>query len=183
MKSLKGHLLAASQQLLDPNFYRTVILLLEHNAEGAAGVVLNRPTEATLAGIATGVLDEATDWDKAIRLGGPVPGPMIAVHNRPDLADRAVAEGIHSTIDAAKVQEIIRERVEPSCFFANYAGWGPGQLETELQDDSWIYIPARNELVFSDGEELWETICREYRALRLRRDFGVSILPDDPTLN
>ena len=84
MESLKGHLLVAARGLLDPNFARTVILMLGHGPEGAAGLVLNRPTDPrTIGEIAEQVFEEEIDWDKPIHLGGPVAGPLVdAPHSR-----------------------------------------------------------------------------------------------------
>jgi len=92
MKSLKGHFLVASTSLDDPNFARAVLLIIEHTDEGAAGVILNRPTGATIAEIAEKVFDEPDDWDKPIHLGGPVPGPLMALHDLAHLGDQEVID-------------------------------------------------------------------------------------------
>ncbi len=134
MKSLKGQLLVATSDLLDSNFFQTVILLFEHNDEGAAGVVLNRPIEASITDIAEQVFEAPFDWDKPIHLGGPVPGPLMILHQVSELADQEIMPGLYSTIEAQKVQEALRQRLEPSLIVANYAGWGPGQLETEISE-------------------------------------------------
>ena len=83
MESLKGHLLVATRGLLDPNFTRTVILILGHGPEGAAGLVLNRPTDKTIGEVAEQVFEEEIDWDKPIHIGGPVPGPLVVLPARP----------------------------------------------------------------------------------------------------
>ena len=95
MRSLKGHLLIASPSLLSSFFTRTVILMLDHTEEGAAGVVLNRPTEATLAEIAETVFSEADDWEKPLHLGGPVSGPLMILHELEALSDHEVIPGFH----------------------------------------------------------------------------------------
>ena len=88
MNSLKGHLLIASPDLDAPFFTRTVILMLEHGAEGALGVVINRPTEATVTDIAQKIFeDEPFEWDKTISLGGPVAGPLMVIHTDEEQAD------------------------------------------------------------------------------------------------
>src|SRR5262245_32876803 len=103
VKSLKGHLLIATPQLLDPNFARTVLLLFEHSPEGAAGVILNRATEMTVSDVSAQLLEESIDWDKIIHLGGPVPGPLMALHGDEDLADRNALEGLYLTVEASKL--------------------------------------------------------------------------------
>lgn len=185
MNSLKGHLLVATPTLLDPNFVRTVLLLLEHNAEGAAGVVLNRPTSATVSDIAEQVLDEAFEWDKIIHMGGPVTGPLMILHTDESMGDLNPLPGIYSTADAPKIERMLRSRIEPSVVIANYAGWGPGQLEGEIAEDSWLTLPARPEFLFWAGavEELWDTVFKEIHAGDLTRILRLRDVPEDPSVN
>lgn len=184
MTSLKGHLLVATPELLAPIFTRGVILMLDHSGDGAAGVILNRPTEATVAAVAEQVFEEASDWTKPISLGGPVPGPLLVLHTVADLADQTVLPGVFSTVDAAKVRALVRRQAEPSLTLANYAGWSPGQLEGEIAEGSWVTLPARIPLIFHDApDELWETVMKEYRGLRLSSLLGLRGMPDDPRSN
>lgn len=184
MKSLKGHFLVASKTLVDPNFIRTVLLMIEHTEAGAAGIVLNRPTGATIAEIAEQILDEATDWDKLIYLGGPVPGPLLALHSVEELADQRVQDGLYTTVDPEKLQELIRLRIEPSLFLANYAGWGAGQLEMELDQDSWVFMPADPAIALEGGDALmWEHVLKHVSAHLLANALGLDELPNDPSLN
>lgn len=184
MKSLKGHLLIASPSLLDPNFARAVLLMFEHNEEGAAGVILNRPTDATITDISEQVLREPFAWDKPIHLGGPVPGPLMVLHTVEDLADQEMLPGIYSCVEASKVRDLLRSEVEPSLIVANYAGWGPGQLEGEIALESWLSLPAEARHVFRDDpEDLWDLVMRQIRGTELTRVLGLDGLPDDPSLN
>jgi putative transcriptional regulator len=184
MNTLKGHLLIASPSLLSPFFARTVILMLEHNAEGALGVILNRPTEATVSDIAEKVLDEPIEWDKPIALGGPVPGPLMVVHTLEDLSDQEGIPGVYSTIEADKVRQLIRRKVEPSLVIANYSGWGPGQLEGEFGVDSWLTLPASFEHVFWGGDtDLWDVVVKEVSAKKLSEFLGIKGAPLDPRMN
>ena len=123
MNSLKGQLLVATTQLLDPNFGRTVVLILEHNDEGAVGVILNRPTQARVTDLAGQGFDESTDWDKPIHLGGPVPGTVLVLHAVEELSDVEILPGVYSTAEASKIQQLISRQAEPSLILANYAGW------------------------------------------------------------
>src|ERR1700761_8195715 len=102
MTSLKGHLLVAHPGLLDPNFARSVLLMFEHNKEGAAGVILNRPTVATVSDISEQVFSERFEWDKPLTLGGPVLGPLMVIHDTASLGDQEVLDGLFTTIDEAK---------------------------------------------------------------------------------
>lgn len=184
MNPLKGHLLVATPQLLDPNFAQTVLLMFEHSDAGAAGFVLNRLTEATVANISEQVFQEENDWDKAIQLGGPVPGPLIALHTVATHSDQEILPGLYSTAEPAKLQMLIHQKVEPSLLLANYAGWGPGQLEAEIADDSWQSLPASLEHVFWTSEEsLWEAVRKEISTAQLSDLFGLREVPDDPSMN
>ncbi len=184
MKSLKGQLLVATPELLDSNFFQTVILLFEHNEAGAAGVVLNRPIEASVTDIAEQVFEAPFDWDKPIHLGGPVPGPLMILHQVSELADQEIMPGLYSTIEANKVQEALRQRLEPSLIVANYAGWGPGQLETEIAENSWTTTPATPALLFeSDALTLWETAASLEPEVDIIDILDVPEIPEDPSLN
>lgn len=184
MNSLKGHLLIAAPSLITPFFTRTVILMLDHSEDGALGVVLNRTTDATVSDIAAQVLDEPFEWDAPIRLGGPVPGPLMAIHGVEDLADREVIPGVFSSVEVEKVQALIRRRPDPSLIVANYSGWGPGQLEGEFDVDSWVTLPATPELIFWDGpEDLWDVVVKAAHARTLADFLGLRDIPPDPSLN
>lgn len=184
MRSLKGHLLIASPSLLSSFFTRTVILMLDHTEEGAAGVVLNRPTEATLAEIAETVFSEADDWEKPLHLGGPVSGPLMILHELEALSDHEVIPGLHHSVEIGRVREAVEARVEPSILLVNYAGWGPGQLEGEFDVDSWLTLPATRELVFWDGSaDLWDVVVKAVNARKLSEFLGIRGIPTDPSLN
>lgn len=184
MTSLKGHLLVAHPGLLDPNFARAILLMFEHNREGAAGVILNRPTVATISDISEQVFSERFEWDKPLNLGGPVLGPLMVLHDEESLADEEVMDGLFRTIDAAKVQVLIRRRAEPSLIVANYAGWGPGQLDAEVREGSWLHTPATAELVFTAGDDDdWESLVRSIEGAGLPNLLGIRDLPPDPSVN
>jgi len=180
MQSLKGHLLIAAPALLDPNFRRTVVLVGEHSEEGALGVVLNRASETTVDEVVPelGVLVEGVE---AVHVGGPVQPSAIVVladFAEPDRAGSLVLDSVGflpAEIDPDELGELRRARV-----FAGYAGWGPGQLDGELADGSWIVEPALPEDVFTaEPDELWSEVLR-----RKGGPFGVlAQMPVDPSLN
>ena len=184
MTSLKGHLLIASPGLVASFFTRTVILMLDHTEEGAAGVVLNRATEATVSDIAETVFSEPFDWDKTLNLGGPVSGPLMVLHEVEDLSDREVLPGLYNSVEAEQVRRVVMGRTEPSMILANYAGWGPGQLEGEFDVDSWLTLPATRDYVFwAEDEDLWDVVVKAVNARKLSEFLGLKGVPSDPSLN
>ncbi|GAC1327684.1 MAG: YqgE/AlgH family protein [Isosphaeraceae bacterium] len=184
MESLKGRLLVAAPSLESPFFARTVILMLEHNDDGAMGIVLNRPTESTVDDIADQILEEPIDWNKTIYLGGPVRGPLQVLHDLAEYGDQEIVEGVRGTVSAENVKELLALKPEPSLVVANYAGWGTGQLEGEIDEDSWLTHPARAEHVFyPDSTDLWRVVLNEIHAAELSHVLGLKKLPIDPRVN
>ena len=183
MESLRGKLLIASPKILDPHFRRTVVLLAEHGDEGAMGLMLNRPAEATVAEAVPDLLWLSGGDEDGIWVGGPVaPASVIVLAEFEDPGRAAlVIDGdlgfVPADIDdrEAFAAGLRRRRV-----FAGHAGWGPGQLEAEVDDDSWIIEAARPADVFSaDSEGLWSAVLRR----KGRRYALLATMPLDPSLN
>jgi putative transcriptional regulator len=179
VQSLRGHLLVAAPTLVDPNFARAVVLIAEHTDEGALGVVLNRPSEATIGEVVPD-LSSLVDADETIFSGGPVqPGGVLVLAEFADPEDAAlpVDGDLGFVALEADVDEISAGRARA---FAGPAGWGAGQLDAELGEESWFVAPFEREDAFSDEpEELWRTaLMRKGGAYAL-----VARMPLDPSLN
>ena len=184
MNTLEGHLLIATPDLLAPMFARSVILMIDHGEGGAMGVILNRPTEATVADLPAEVLGDEVAWDKPLHLGGPVPGPLMLLYADPELADREVLPGVYLTLDADKAREVIARRAEPTLIVVNYSGWAAGQLEGEFDQESWLTLPATVEHVFgAAGTDLWASVVGPVQAIKLSEFLGVRMIPTDPSMN
>ena len=179
MLSTRGQLLIAGPTLVDPNFQRTVVLIVEHSEEGALGLVLNRPSETTV-GEAVSELSELVDSDDPLFIGGPVQQSALIVLAEFEDAGRAAVVafediGVLGGEDHADPPDTRRGRA-----FAGHAGWGPGQLDSELERGDWILEPARREDAFCPAPgELWGSV--------LTRKGGsyalVARMPTDPTVN
>jgi putative transcriptional regulator len=180
METLQGSLLIASPALLDPNFKRTVVLITEHTDEGAAGLVINRPSPSAVAEVVP-ELEPLVEDGEQVWVGGPVqPNAVLVLGEFVDLDEAAVplfgALGFPSLEDPEEVVPVTtRRRV-----FAGYAGWEAGQLENELERDDWIVEPALPDDAFTEApEELWADV--------LRRKGGVyelvARMPEDPSVN
>ena len=172
-ESAAGKLLIASPSMADW-FRRAVVLMIEHNEEGAFGLVLNRPSETTV-GEAAPELAELIGEQHLIHVGGPVaPNAVTAVgeHADPSLSSKLVVATV-GMVDLEAPPALTRLRV-----FAGYAGWGPEQLEGELEAEAWIVEAAHPDDPFS-GADLW--------AEALRRKGGefalLARMPEDPSVN
>lgn len=180
MQSLSAHLLISSAGLFDPNFRHTVVLIASHDEGGAVGVILNRSTEARVAD-AIPPLAGLTEEDALLFEGGPVQPhqPVVLAElkgiSRPDLPVLDNIGFLTGDIDATLRPSILRTRV-----FAGYAGWGAGQLESELGAEAWIIEPALPTDLFTEQPgSLWRQVLTrkggEYRRL--------AMVPRDPRVN
>jgi len=181
MRSLRGQLLVAGPSLLDPNFRRTVVLLGEHGEDGAMGLVLNRVSEVTVADAVAPIADLVGDGE-LVHVGGPVQPQAVVVladFVEPHRAGALVLDTIGflpgDVDDDTDLGELRNARV-----YAGYAGWGPGQLEDELEEQSWVVLPARASDVFTtEHDTLWSEVLRRHGGA-----LGIlALLPEDPHVN
>jgi len=140
--SLKNHFLVAQEELTDSNFSRSVVFIFEHGPEGAAGVVINKPSKLTIEELSDKIYSSKIEWDKPILIGGPVSGPLLVVHQDSDWADDEISQEVFRTVDPDKIRHILESQLEPSVLIANYAGWGPNQLEAEIEEGAWAILEA-----------------------------------------
>jgi putative transcriptional regulator len=173
--SLEGYFLISETELLDPNFYRTVVLIVSHNDEGAFGLVVNRPSDTTLGEI----IPEYSDRPEGAAVpfvGGPVEQQyLFTVHGGPP--GLALSEHAHSPAEGiifepsfhviddyfdsrpADHTETAKDQLQ---FYVGYSGWAPGQLEEEIATGAWLVIPAVPSIVFyPDPAEGWNAALRQ----------------------
>ncbi len=163
--STRGRILVATPSLLDPNFARTVIFMLEHNDEGAIGVVLNRPSELPVAATIAPWAAKAVP-PGVIFIGGPVsPSSVIALASvvLDDAGDNwnqilGRIGTVDLDVDPSDVPGLDEVRM-----FAGYAGWAAGQLEAELLQEGWYVLDAELTDVHTDDpfELWWEVLGRQ----------------------
>lgn len=164
MKSLKGQLILDNGRLTGSWFHRTVVLICQHDADGAFGLVLNRPSDNKLGDTVTANLPESLK-DHALFIGGPVqPTAMSFLHSDDFLPDANVLPNLnldHSIDTLIDLGESFSP-TQKLRIFAGYAGWSPGQLDDEMKRDCWLTHPAKVDHVFrSDPTKLWEEILRD----------------------
>lgn len=181
-QSLQGQLLLDAGELAGSFFARTVVLICQHDAEGAFGLVLNRTTDKKFSEVITADLPE-TLRDQPLFLGGPVqPTAMSYLHSDSFLPDANVITGLslgHSLdelLDLGTGYSPTRKLKT----FAGYAGWAPGQLESEMKRNAWLTHPATLDLVFdSEPDSLWKKIlCTKGWKYQLLAE-----MPEDPSRN
>ena len=178
---MRGQLLVAGPGLVDPNFWRTVVLIAEHTEEGAMGVVLNRPSETSI-GEAVPQLVGVSDPDELIHVGGPVQPSAIVVlaeFDDPAQAATVVLDDVGFVAVGTELEDVA-EHTRRARVFAGHSGWGPGQLDAEIETGDWIVVEAEHEDAFSDEPgELWRTV--------LERKGGqyalLARMPLDPSMN
>lgn len=166
----QGEFLIAADSLRDQNFYRTVILILEHNHDGAMGLVVNRPSsiavDAALGGKST------LSLDAPVFIGGPVEtSALFVLHNhlRPGLQDREVVPGLFLSGSDDSLQSVVdadNGSDEHGQFrvYCGYAGWGPEQLEAEISRGDWLSVPADGATVLEeDPYGIWDVCTRRFR--------------------
>jgi putative transcriptional regulator len=161
-ESLRGRLLVAIPPLRDPNFWRTVVLVVEHSPDGALGLVLNRPADTTV-GEAVPQLHPLIDEDEPVFLGGPVaPTGVIVLARFEDPSDSALlAFDDVGLIGVAGGEDPLEVGVRDARAFIGHAGWGPGQLDAELERGDWILEPATHADAFAARPaELWGAVLR-----------------------
>ncbi|MEW6753676.1 MAG: YqgE/AlgH family protein [Candidatus Latescibacterota bacterium] len=193
-----GTLLLASLDLEEPDFHRTVVLLVQHNAQqGSLGLVLNRPLGDKVSLYSSEELQRLTGAEGAIQAasaelgglffqGGPVsPGYLFFLHRLNGLikGGTQICPDVYlgGDLDAARTETAVLECDRPALrFYLGYAGWREGQLEGEIAIGAWILCPGTADLVFDpEPEDLWQravySLGGKYRPL--------SVIPDDPEVN
>jgi putative transcriptional regulator len=182
-KSLKGQLLLDGGDLLGSFFHRTVLLVCQHDAEGAFGLVLNRASGSKVGELIVADLPD-TLKESPLFLGGPVqPTALSFLHADNFIPDANVFPNLnlgHTLDDLLEVGESFSATKKVK-MFAGYAGWSPGQLENEMKRKAWLTFPASVELVFETPDaELWPKILKAKGGWKNKL---LSQMPDDLSLN
>ena len=172
MSSLAPALLLSMPQMLDPNFVRTVILLCKHNEEGAFGLVMNRPL--VTAGRVVVNLDPpvSTERELEVWIGGPVePGSSwMLVGRKSDELDVFGGVPVIDGLSISTSPDLLRRLLEPNPppdtrLIVGYSGWGPGQLEWELEESAWLMSDVDRDLLFNTpADRMWERAIRRLGA-------------------
>jgi len=183
MRSLAGQLLVASRHLRDTNFRQSVVLMLEHTEQGALGVVLNRPSERTIREVWEAVEADPCDNDDFMMIGGPVPGPLIALHDSEPLGEKTILTGVFMSMQRSVLDQLVREPGQTVRIYHGNAGWASGQLEGEMKAGGWLTAKATARDVFSDHERLWKDVSQRIGLSIMLPGARPDQLPGDASMN
>ncbi len=174
--NLQGQFLVATDHLIDPNFYRTVVLLLEHSAEGAMGLVINRPSSMSIEK----ALSEHLSMDSSetpVFIGGPVDASSLFIlHNCLNLGqkDQEIVPGVFLVGSHDTFASVVRDGMKPQSgiqfrVYCGYSGWDGGQLEAEIDRGDWMVLPSDGATVLEhDPYGIWDQCVRKlHRANRI----------------
>ncbi len=180
MESYVGKFLIAAPPLLDPNFVRSIVLIVRHDQDGAFGLIVNKPMSVTIGTALGEAIESARDVELPVYVGGPCQGPVFVLHGDPTVGGDEPVGGVFVTTDREAIEQLLRAEAEPFKLFASYSGWAAGQLEGELKEGSWSLLDATAEEVFGVDEHLWP---RLHTRVNLSKYVDPDRIPDDPTVN
>ena len=179
---LPGTLLVASPALKETPFHRAVVLVLQNNSQGTFGVTLNRPADEDMRSAweqMTGIQAE----DPILVQGGPINGPVFAIHREPELADHEVAGGVFVCSETDKFLELSQQATSDYRIVFGVAGWQVGQLQQEIEMGYWLPISNQIDFAFEPPRGLWARSMRLYGQQLLTDVVGVKNFPSDPLQN
>ena len=173
--SLAPSFLLSMPQMADPNFARTVVLLCKHNDEGAFGLVVNRPLVTTGTVIVNLDPPIETERELEIWIGGPVEPQsswmLVGDTSEEEAAQTGqrgmhICEGLYLSTSPERLSRLLAPSPPPRTrLIVGYSGWGPGQLEAELEESSWLLSDVSTDLIFSTPpEKMWEAAIRRLGA-------------------
>lgn len=168
--SLAPTLLLSMPQLIDPNFARAVVLLCEHAPEGAFGLIVNRPSDVAAASAVQLEPEISAPNDLPLLIGGPVEpqrGWILTSQAPADIEHRELGAGLYLSASPVLLRRVLMARPLPkrTHVLAGYAGWGPGQLDAELEESAWLIAPVDLDLIFEiPAAASWEMAIRRLGA-------------------
>ena len=181
--SLRGQLLVSTERLNGTRFEKSVILLMQSDNRGTFGVALNKPANQEVRNAWTKLTGDPLDEEIRIVAGGPLQGPVFALHQNQHLSDVEMPGGLYVSAQVEKLQQLIDQYEDPFRIVVGVAGWKPGQLESELDSGLWYPLPLDIDTVFDDPDWMWDVCLHEYGRQQIEDIVGEDQMPDDPAMN
>lgn len=183
--SLCGSLVVASPSMDDPQFEHAVVLMIEHSDDGAMGLVINKPMQTKVVEVWDQLSVLPCPVDQSLMCGGPCSGPLMLLHDQQAKAEVEVCNGVCFSTDEPTVRELLNEDPESMRYFIGYAGWGPGQIESELSHGGWLVTRAHSAVVFDpDADDgLWMRVITGIDRSLAMLAMNPKLMPHDPSMN
>src|SRR6056297_3125468 len=184
-ESFAGKLLIASTLLDETLFERAVCLVVQDDEEGTIGLVLNRPlapqSDQLLSMLTDGGREsegsEAARPEARLHFGGPLSGPVVALHSAAVWAEAETAEGVYVAAQKDHLQKLLGSSDQAYRLLVGHAGWSSGQLEAEVAQGHWHVMPASSQAVFAPDEAMWPSLVRHACGHSLARWVGARHIP------
>lgn len=184
MDTLQGQFLIAPPAMIEPNFHRTIVLVLQHDESGALGLILNRPTNSEIDSIWEVMTGTSLSNEGVLYVGGPVDGPIMMLHTCPEYSEQEILSGVYVSSRKTNLAKLVSEKALPYKVFSGYAGWAEGQLDAELQQGGWLVTPATPNDIFSmNAEDSWKLLCERMGHTVLQVATGQNQIPPNPEIN
>ncbi len=183
MSSFQGQLLIATPQLADPNFSKTVLFIVQHDEDGALGLVLNRPTNVPVKSAWEQVGQTPSLCEGYLRIGGPCQGPWMLLHADAGAGEREVLPGVFFSVEDENVTWLMQHPSDPVRCFIGYAGWTAGQLENEIESGSWELQPVGSQDLLEADEDFWHKASASARRKIAFPNLLPHMIPTDPSMN
>ena len=179
---LCGKLLVATPALNGNQFEKTVVLVLQDNENGTFGVVLNRPANAETREAWESMTGRVA-VERCIVHGGPIGGPVFAIHQDQAMAEVEMPGGLFVSADSELLRKLTEQENDRYRIVFGIASWSDGQLQTEIDQGVWFALNANPDVIFDDANWMWEKSLRQYGQQITCDVLGLSRLPADPNLN
>ncbi len=187
-ESLLGKLLVAAPRVpVGFPFSQAVILVLQDSDEGVFGVVLNRPASPEMLMAWQQVADRPVFAAEKLVAGGPVQGPILAIHREQELAEVEIQGGVFVSVQKEAIEQLSEMELDhestPFRIVLGAVSWDLGQLENEIENGAWFVVDGEPDQIFSDPALMWESSVRHFGAQSIKDMTGILNFPADPTLN
>lgn len=176
MNEYLGKFLIASPKLDQTEFARTVVYVFQDNEDATVGVVLNCPADDKVRQAWQGMVGKEPE-NGLISIGGPIPGPVIAVHRNQKVAEINLPNGIFTSASQNSIEYLASQNEVPFHVFFGLTGWQPGQLEAEVNAGQWVSIPVIEDLLFRSSCELWHEALKAHENRFHREVLGIQSFP------
>ncbi len=190
MELLTGNLLVASSIVSDPIYLHGVCLVVHHDEENVIGVMLNRPMQPNPAALLQMFGEPSPESNRlretmaetsaaatplgTVHFGGPLSGPVVAIHQMSQYAEAETGSGIYVAAQKQHLEDLVREQPCPFRLIVGHLGWGTEKLQAELDAGMWHLLPATIDIVFSNAQQMWPGLVRRATTRSLARWIGTS---------